>query len=169
MRCPAHPPGTDLRAATRGSSTIWSHAGDGRHPFRVVGDLSVLGAEVELPRNEGRPSIAVEARLATVRRPRRLRLRGPLDGTCQDGTPWIPKDIKERVRIEARSGQATGTGTAARRRVATASRPDAAEASSTVRSLAPEAGSVSDRSLRTIDGAAQVGPPRFAFPSRDAT
>ena len=90
---------TDLERATPWVLDILAHTGDALAPLRVVGDMSVLGAEVELPRKKDAP-IEVEARLATVRDLPALRLAGPLDGTMDDGTPWIPEDVKERVRVK---------------------------------------------------------------------
>ncbi|HVK09186.1 MAG TPA: hypothetical protein VM597_10455 [Gemmataceae bacterium] len=90
---------TSLEQSTPWILDILAHAGDAMAPLRVVGDLSVLGAEVELPRKKEDP-ITVEPRLPIVRDLPALRLAGPLDGTSEDGTPWIPEEIKTRVRMK---------------------------------------------------------------------
>jgi hypothetical protein len=90
---------TNLEQATPWVLDILAHAGDALAPLRVVGDLSVLGAEVELPRKKDEP-ITVEARLPAIRDLPPLRLAGPLDGASEDGTPWIPEEVKQRIRVK---------------------------------------------------------------------
>lgn len=88
------------RSARRWVSDLTLQLGANVSPLQWVASLNVMATEEQVPTKEPQKNPLTRSRWDAAKNLTPLMLPGPLDGDAPDGTPWIPEDVQNKIKLK---------------------------------------------------------------------